>query len=111
AWRRTAERQLSGQEREAIVALAFDLPAVWHAFTTTPADRQRMARMLVERVTVVVDKESERVDVVVQWLGGVERQHTLERAVSRYKQQSDYPRLVERLTELCQKRLSSSVIA
>ena len=111
AWRRTADRQLSGQDREAIVALAADLPAVWHSETTTPTDRQRIARMLLERVTVVVDKESEQVDVRLQWLGGVVRQHTLERPVRRYKQQSDYPRLVERLTQLCQQRLSSSAIA
>jgi len=35
--------------------LAADLPAVWSAATTTPVDRQRIARLLLERVAVTVD--------------------------------------------------------
>ena len=54
----------------AIRALAADLPAVWSAATTTPADRQRIARLLLERVVVTVDKASERVDVTLHWVGG-----------------------------------------
>ena len=77
-----------------IRALAADLPAVWSAATTTPADRQRIARLLLERVVVTVDKASERVDVTLHWVGGAVRPHTLTRPVRRYDQQSDYPRLV-----------------
>jgi hypothetical protein len=42
--------------------LAADIPAVWGAETTTPADRQRITRLLLERVAVTVDRASERVD-------------------------------------------------
>jgi DNA invertase Pin-like site-specific DNA recombinase len=110
-WQRGASARLSEQDKEAIASLANDLPAVWSAATTTPADRQRIARLLLERVSVIVDKQSERVDVRLQWLGGVERQHTLERAVSRYEQRSEYPRLTQRLKQLCEERLESSRIA
>ena len=54
---------LAPTDEQAIRALAADLPAVWPAATTTPADRQRIARLLLERVVVTVDKASERVDV------------------------------------------------
>ena len=94
-----------------IRALAADLPAVWSAATTTPADRQRIARLLLERVVVTVDKASERVDVALHWVGGAVRSHTLTRPVRRYDQQSDYPRLVARLRELCGQRRTAAAIA
>ena len=94
-----------------IRALAADLPAVWAAPTTTPADRQRVARLLLERVVVTVDKASERVDVALHWVGGAVRSHTLARPVRRYDQQSDYPRLVARLRELCGQRRTAAAIA
>jgi DNA invertase Pin-like site-specific DNA recombinase len=110
-WQQTAPTRLTEQDQAAIKALADDLPALWAAETTTPADRQRIARLLLERVEVIVDKESEQVDVKLHWLGGEIRQHSLARRVSRYTQQLGYPRLVERLKELCKSRLSSSQIA
>jgi hypothetical protein len=111
SWQRSAPARLSEQDREAILALAGDLPAVWRAGTTSPADRKRIARLLLGRVTVAVDKGSERVDVRLRWIGGSEGEHTLSRPVRRYDQQSDHPRLVERLGQSCAQRLSSAEIA
>jgi DNA invertase Pin-like site-specific DNA recombinase len=108
---RSAPAELSDTALSAIRALAADLPAVWAAATTTPADRQRIARLLLERVIVTVDKASERVDVRLHWVGGSVQSHTITRPVMRYSQQSDYPRLVERLREWCAQRLSSAAIA
>jgi hypothetical protein len=45
---------LSREEREAIRRLATDLPTLWHAETTTAADRQAIIRQLVERIVVTV---------------------------------------------------------
>jgi len=99
------------QDQEAIRVLAGDLPALWQAETTTAQDRQRMARLLLERVTVVVDKASDGADIKLHWKGGVETEHTIKRPVSRYDQQASYPQLVERLKELSSKGLSSAAIA
>ncbi len=95
----------------AIRALAADLPAVWSAPTTTPADRRRVARLLLERVVAAVDKASERVDVTLHWVGGAARPHVLARPVPRYSRQADHPRLVARLRELCTVRLTAAAIA
>jgi DNA invertase Pin-like site-specific DNA recombinase len=110
-WRRSAPGRLSPDDEAAIRALAADLPAVWEAATTSPAERQRIAGLLIEHVCVTVDKSSERVDVELRWLGGVVQSHALGRPVTRYDLQSDYPRLVERLRALCAERLSSAAIA
>lgn len=108
---RSAPAELSDTALSAIRALAADLPAVWSASTTTPADRQRIARLLLDRVDVTVDKSSEQVDVQLHWVGGTVRSHTLTRPVRRYDQHSNYPRLVERLRQLCGQRQSAAAIA
>jgi hypothetical protein len=108
---RSAPAELSDNALSSIRALAADLPAVWSAATTTPADRQRIARLLLERVVVTVDKASERVDVTLHWVGGAVRSHVLTRPVRRYDQHSEYPRLVARLRELCTGRLGAAAIA
>ena len=110
-WQRAAPAKLGDTAVSSIRALAADLPAVWAAATTTPADRRRVARLLLEKVVVTVDKASERVDVVLHWVGGAVRPHALARPVMRYSQQTDYPRLVERLRRLCADRVTSAVIA
>ncbi len=52
--RRSAPAELSDSALSSLRALAADLPAVWSASTATPADRQRIARLLLERVVVTV---------------------------------------------------------
>jgi hypothetical protein len=67
--------------------------------------------LLLDRVVVTVDRMSERVDVELHWVGGLVRSHALSRPVARYQQRSDYPRLVERLRELCGTSLRAASIA
>src|SRR5262249_12895733 len=73
--------------------------------------RQRIARLLLERVTVAVDKTSERVDVQIHWVGGLVQSHVVARSVNRYDLRSDYPRLVKRLRSLSGARLYAGGIA
>ena len=110
-WRRTASARVSEKDRDVIRTLAANLPAVWQAATTGPADRQRVARLLLERVTVTVDRASERVDVTRNWAGGQTSQHVLMRPVNRYDRQTNYPRLVERLQTMVAEHLSSATVA
>ena len=110
-WQRSAPGRLSPDDEAAIRTLAADLPTVWGAATTSPAERQQIARLLSEHVGVTVDKARERVDVELHWVGGLVQSHTLGRPVTRYDLPSDSPRLVERLRALCGERLSSAGIA
>ena len=45
-----AALRLSPEERQRILNLAEDLPALWHAPTTTPAERKQLLRLLVKDV-------------------------------------------------------------
>lgn len=103
--------RLTAQQREELLALSRDLPAVWQAPTTTPADRQRVARLLLERVVVTVVGTSEQVAVRLEWAGGHAQEHLVIRPVSRYAQRSDYPKLVARLRELHEQKLTAAAIA
>lgn len=91
---------LSRLERTAIQALASDLPALWQAQTTTPAERQQILRFLIERVLVTVVDQSEQVRVEVHWAGGHQSRLTLVRPVARLDQLSHYADLQARVKAL-----------
>jgi len=56
---------LSAEERQRIVRLAEDLPALWHAPTTTAAERKQLLRFLVQDVTLT--KGERVVAVAIRW--------------------------------------------
>ena len=103
--------KLSQHEREQILALAEDLPALWRADSTTPEDRQTIARLLLEQVTVTVEGVTDRVDVELRWTGGFVSRHTLYRPVQKYEQLSNYDELVARIDTLRATRKTLSQIA
>jgi hypothetical protein len=76
------------------------MPRLWSAATTTPADRQRLVRLLIERIEVEVEGQSERVRLAITWSGGCVCRHELVRTVQRYEQLTDYPQLVARIEQL-----------
>lgn len=110
-FQRDCPTQLSPHEREQILALSQDLPALWHAATTTPEDRQTVARLLLEQVTVTVEGNTDRIDAELRWAGGFVSRHTLVRPVQTYEQLSNYDELVARIDALHVERKTLSEIA
>lgn len=108
---RDCPTQLSQPDREQILALAKDLPALWHAESTTPEDRQTIARLLLEQVTVTVEGDTDRVDVELRWSGEFVSRHTLYRPVQTYQQLSNYDELVVCIDGLRAERKTLSEIA
>jgi len=103
--------QLSASEREAILTLSQDLPSLWYAESTTPEDRQMIARLLLEQVTVTVEGNTDRVDVELRWAGGFVSRGTLSRPVQTYEQLSNYEELTARIHSLLAERKTLSEIA
>ena len=87
-------------EQTAIRRLAEDIPALWTAPTTTAADRQAIARLMLERVVITVAGTSEQVVVVCHWAGGVQTHHSLRRPVAHVSQLSTHAALRQRIAEL-----------
>ncbi len=91
---------LSEEERNLIRSLSENLPALWNASTTSARDRQRIVRLVVERVVINVQGTSDHVDVAIHWSGGFTSHHELVRPVLGYEHMADYDRLVSRIEEL-----------
>jgi DNA invertase Pin-like site-specific DNA recombinase len=84
---------VSAADRAAIRRLAADVPRLWAAATTTPADRKAVIRQLVEAVRVAVAGPTERVGVSIHWVGGCVTEHEVRRPVRRYTQLEGYDRM------------------
>jgi hypothetical protein len=118
ALRAEHERELARQparlqpmERAAIRSVAEDVPALWHAPTTTPADRQAIARVILDRVTVRVEGHSQHVEVSCVWIGGKQTHHRLVRTVRHFEQLREFDKLLEYIRQLRGQGCAASVIA
>ena len=67
-WSPQALRPGSPEERQRILALAQDLPTVWHAPTTTHTDRKQLLRCLVRDVTLTRGEKS--ITIAIRWQTG-----------------------------------------
>lgn len=65
---RQAARVLNEAERQAIMALAQDLPRLWHSEQVSDRERKRMLRLMVVDVTLL--KEEEVIRAQVRFVGG-----------------------------------------
>ena len=99
-FRHEQPRHLTAEDRERIRALAADVPSLWHAPTTTGADRRAVVRQLIDRVMLNRRETSEVVEVVVRWRGGSEGRHVVHQGLRRYDQLGDYAGLEARVKAL-----------
>jgi hypothetical protein len=57
-------------DKEILLSLAQDLPAVWNSPGTEAGLKQRIVRILVEELVVDVDAEKQEVVLLIHWVGG-----------------------------------------
>lgn len=91
---------LTMSEREAIRQLASDIPALWASSTTTPEERQEILRLLIERIVIAIEGNTEKVFVEIHWAGGHKTQANLTRPVAKLEQLSYYNELITRAETL-----------
>jgi hypothetical protein len=104
-------RLLTADERDAIRALARDVPELWNAPETSEARRKMILRQLVERVTIDARGNTENVDAAIRWVGGAETRGHFVRPVAKLEQLTYYPTLCQRVREYVRKGLDSAEIA
>ena len=103
-------RRLSSTEREAMAQLAHNIPARWHAPTTTVAERKEIVRQIIQRVIVAGEGMSERLQLTSEWVGGGTTTGVTTRPMSRTENLSSYPLLCERIQSLAQQGYSTAQI-
>lgn len=106
----TQAHVLTRSEREAIEALAHNIPSLWQAPTTTVADRKEIVRQLIQRVIVASEGPSERVQITIEWAGGGATAGIATRPINRIENLSYYPQLCDRIRSLAQAGLGSGQI-
>jgi hypothetical protein len=88
-------RTLNAEQIKAIQGLARDVPALWHAPETTVRDRKEILRLIIERIILNVQGQSERAFVQIHWVGGTITQGEVSRPIARFEHLSYYPILLE----------------
>lgn len=99
-------KRIDEHQRQAIGQLAHQIPLLWHAQTTTPAQRKEVVRQVIQSITVTVVGESEQVVLRIAWSGGMQTQTQITRPVAQWRQLSYYPQLCHTLKQLAQEGLS-----
>jgi hypothetical protein len=57
-------------DKQILLSLAQDLPAIWNAPSTDIRLKQRLVRILIDEIVVDVDEKSSEVVLVIHWSGG-----------------------------------------
>src|SRR5260370_11319107 len=100
---------LSAAQREQIRQLAHDLPALWHAPTTTFVQRTQLLRWLIKDVTLC--KRGNVIDVAIRW----QTEALTSLAIPRYKmsweERQTSPQVVERVRELSPTQTNAQIAA
>jgi DNA invertase Pin-like site-specific DNA recombinase len=76
---RQAHFSVSGEEKRALKQLAADLPAVWHAPTTTDAERKRLLRYLVAEVQLDGVTIPSKIIIRITWHSGAVTERQIDR--------------------------------
>jgi excisionase family DNA binding protein len=66
-------------ERDRLLAIAADLPRLWHAPTTSHRDRKRLVRTLIADITLMPGPDEEHVVIGIRWHTGATQQITVRR--------------------------------
>jgi len=69
-FQRQEARVATSEQKAKVLALARDLPRLWHASTTPAKDRKRMLRLLIKDITVEKPSARKQLLAHIRWQGG-----------------------------------------
>lgn len=91
---------LSESDRQALQKLGEDLPGIWHAPSTTSAERKGILRLIIGEVVLDQKRFQGQVWRKILWQTGATSEHALQRRVHTYGDYVDLERLRSRVVEL-----------
>jgi hypothetical protein len=80
-----------------VLALAQDLPKLWHDPSTRDQDRKRIVRLLIGDVTLI---KAEEIQMQIRFRGGATRTLHLHRPLSAWQERITSPEVVRRIDQL-----------
>jgi hypothetical protein len=100
SWEAKQQLALTPADRETLLSLGMNLPEVWHAGSTTPADCKQIIRLVIKEVIVDQKRARGKVWFQVNWQTGASSQHKYVRRVSAYDQHAYIDQIQQRIREL-----------
>ena len=102
-----ASRHVSEAQRQGLVALVHNLPAVWQAETTTHAERKHVVRLLIKDVMVTKLEKTVRVDV--RWQPQACSPLEVARPKPAYVIRRTAPEVIERIGQLARTHIDIEI--
>jgi len=99
AWQQEQGAEINAQERQEVLALGEDLPRIWQAPSTTPADRKHLLRLVIQNVILDQKRERGKVWLQINWQTGASTQHLMTRTCISYSEHGDRERIEQRIRE------------
>jgi DNA invertase Pin-like site-specific DNA recombinase len=87
-------------DRDALMALAHDLPAAWNSPSAETRTKQRIARILIQEVVIDLDDASNEAIVTIHWTGGRHSEIRVARVSSGRYPEDRHPGPVEVIRKL-----------
>jgi DNA invertase Pin-like site-specific DNA recombinase len=103
--------RLTEAERARVQTLAQDIPALWQAPRTTPADKKEIIRCVVDKVVVTIAETCVDVGVAIHWKGGQVTQHRCQRRIRSYADLPNREELLRRVVYWRQRGCTAAGIA
>ena len=102
---------LSAEERDDIQDLVQDLPAIWHASSTTVQERKQLLRYLIAEVQLDGVSTPGQIDIRVTWRSGAVSQRQIERVkVGAWAPRTD-EQVIERIRTLAPRYTVEEMVA
>lgn len=112
AQHRQQQGVVTAENRRAILDLGEDLPALWHAPSTTAADRKQLLRLIVKEVILDQTRARGKVWFQMNWQTGAITQHWLVRHVHAYPEHAELEVLQDRVRALnAEQKLDAEIAA
>jgi DNA invertase Pin-like site-specific DNA recombinase len=99
-WVRHSQLELTDEDRRNILALGEDLPRVWSAPSTTPADWKQILRLVIQEVIVDRKREKGKVWFRINWRTGATSEHRYIRPVLNYDEYAGLETLEQQVRAL-----------
>ena len=106
--RRLDSAQLTEEQKSKILALAADFPRLWQEPTTSDRDRKRMARLLLEDVTL---RREQEIIVQVRFKGGATQELRLPLPKSAWALRKTKPEIVQEIDRLLDEWTETQIAA
>jgi len=107
--RESAERTISQQQKDQIVALAEDFPRLWNNPATSDRDRKRMARLILEDVTLKRDQTL--ITIQVRFKGGATKGLSLPMPPAAWQMRKTKAEIVAEIDHLLEHCTDSEIAA